>query len=61
MSPAASMVYLPGRIVFAVVVSFVLALFAMLPARADLRMRGHRPKPREQFSDSLHENPPSLA
>jgi hypothetical protein len=38
MSPAASMVYLPGRIVFAVVVSFVLALFAMLPARADLRI-----------------------
>ena len=38
MSPAASMAYLPGRIVFAVVVSFVLALFAMLPARADLRI-----------------------
>jgi hypothetical protein len=38
MSPAASIVYLPGRIVFAVVVSFVLALFAMLPARADLRI-----------------------
>jgi hypothetical protein len=38
MSPAASMVCLPGRIVFAVVVSFVLALFAMLPARADLRI-----------------------
>ena len=38
MSPAASMAYLPGRIVFGVVVSFVLALFAMLPARADLRI-----------------------
>ena len=38
MSPAASMAYLPGRIVFAVVVSFVLALFSMLPARADLRI-----------------------
>jgi hypothetical protein len=38
MSPAASMAYLPGRIVFAVVVSFVLGLFAMLPARADLRI-----------------------
>ena len=38
MSPAASMAYLPGRIVFAVVLSFVLALFAMLPARADLRI-----------------------
>ena len=38
MSPAASMAYLPGRIVFAVIVSFVLALFAMLPARADLRI-----------------------
>jgi hypothetical protein len=38
MSSAASIVYLPGRIVFAVVVSFVLALFAMLPARADLRI-----------------------
>ena len=38
MSPAASMAYLPGRIVFVVVVSFVLALFAMLPARADLRI-----------------------
>ena len=38
MSPAASVVYLPGRIVFAVIVSFVLALFAMLPARADLRI-----------------------
>ena len=38
MSRAASMAYLPGRIVFAVVVSFVLALFAMLPARADLRI-----------------------
>ena len=22
------------------------------------RMRGHHPKPREQFSDSLHDNPP---
>ena len=32
------MAYLPGRIVFAVVVSFVLGLFAMLPARADLRI-----------------------
>ena len=32
------MAYLPGRIVFAVVISFVLALFAMLPARADLRI-----------------------
>ena len=38
MSPAASMAYLAGRIVFAVVVSFVLALFAMLPALADLRI-----------------------
>ena len=33
-----STTYLPGRIVFAVVISFVLALFAMLPARADLRI-----------------------
>ena len=32
------MAYLPGRIVFAVFISFVLALFAMLPARADLRI-----------------------
>ncbi len=38
MSPAASMAYLAGRIVFAVVVSFVLAMFAMLPVLADLRI-----------------------
>ena len=37
MSPAASMAYLPGYRL-SVVVSFVLALFAMLPARADLRI-----------------------
>jgi hypothetical protein len=38
MSPSASMASLPGRIAFSVVLVVVLALFAVLPAQADLRI-----------------------